>query len=94
MRFAAITLLALAAVGLGGCAFYHQETAALRMPRPKVESPELTSYAAANQDYPSVGGDILKGTSPHEAEAYAATIGAPPSPPADQTTPATNASAP
>ena len=75
-------------LGLGGCVAYHQENAALRMPRPQAEPRELTSYAAANDDYPSVGGDILKGTSPIEASAYDATVAAPPGP--DQTPPATN----
>jgi hypothetical protein len=88
MNVRTITLVAILAGGLGGCAFYHQENPALRMPRPKALSPELTSYAAANEDYPSVGGDILKGTSPHEAAAYDATVGAPPGPPADQNAPA------
>ncbi len=73
----AIGALALAAAGLGGCVSYHQENAALRMPRPAVDSPELTAYASADPDYPSVGGDILKGTSPREAAAYDATVNQP-----------------
>ena len=49
------------AAGLGGCARYHQEVAALRMARPPA-NPPLAAYAAAAPAYPSVGGDILKGT--------------------------------
>lgn len=74
----------LLAIGLGGCASYHQEVAALRMPRPTGEDPALAAYAAADRQYPSVGGDILKGTSPRSEAAYDATIGErvppPPSP--------------
>ncbi len=87
MRVSAIIGVAAMAAGLGGCVFYHQENAALRMPRPEVAPPELTSYAAANPDYPSVGGDILKGTSPHEVSAYDATVGQLPNAPADQSAP-------
>ena len=53
------------AVGLGGCVSYHQEIAALRMERPNGMDPTLAGYAAPDPVYPSVGGDILKGTSPH-----------------------------
>ena len=63
-------------IGLGGCVGYHQEVAALRMPRPIGEARALADYAAADPAYPSVGGDILKGTSPTAAEAaYDATVG-------------------
>ncbi len=65
------TLLA----ALGGCVSYHQETAALRMARPTGEAPALAAYAAAAPAYPSVGGDILKDTSPRSAAAYDATSG-------------------
>jgi hypothetical protein len=60
---------------LGGCVAYHQEVAALRMPRPTAEAPGLAGYAAADPRYPSVGGDILKGASPTSAAAYDATSG-------------------
>jgi hypothetical protein len=60
---------------LGGCVAYHQEVAALRMPRPSAEAPGLAGYAAADPRYPSVGGDILKGASPTSAAIYDATSG-------------------
>jgi hypothetical protein len=56
--------IGLAALGLGGCASYHQEVPALRMARPSGDSPELAAFARSDPDFPSVGGDILKGTSP------------------------------
>jgi hypothetical protein len=77
MKLTPLIGAALIAAGLDGCVSYHQEVAALRMPRPRVEPAELTSYATANNDYPSVGGDILKGTSPTEAAAYDATVNNP-----------------
>lgn len=64
-----------ATLNLGGCAHYHQEVAALRMVRPAVEPAELTAYARGDPNYPSVGGDILRGTSPTAAAAYEATSG-------------------
>jgi hypothetical protein len=64
---------ALLALGLGGCVSYHQETAALRMPRPNAEPAALAAYAAPDGDYPSTGGDILKGTSPTASATYDAT---------------------
>jgi hypothetical protein len=94
MKVTSIIGAALLAASLGGCVSYHQENAALRMPRPRVEPPELTSYAASNQDYPSVGGNILKGTSPTEAAAYDATVGAPAAPPADTNAPTGAAASP
>jgi hypothetical protein len=63
------------AIGLGGCAGYHQEVAALRMARPTGEARSLAAYAASDRAYPSVGGDILKGTSPRSEAAYDATVG-------------------
>jgi hypothetical protein len=74
---AAATLLSL---GLGGCVGYHQEVAALRMPRPDGDA-QLAAYAAADPQYPSVGGNILKGTSPRSEAAYDATVGARAPPP-------------
>jgi hypothetical protein len=61
------------AMSLGGCVAYHQEVAALRMPRPEAEPPALAAYARADPDYPTVGGNILKGTAPTAAAAYDAT---------------------
>jgi len=60
---------------LSGCVAHHQEVAALRMPRPTAEAPGLAGYAAADPDYPSVGGDILKGASPTSEAVYDATSG-------------------
>jgi hypothetical protein len=73
-----------AALNLGGCLHYHQEVAALRMARPTAEPVELSAYAPGDANYPSVGGDILKGTGPTAAAAYDATSGErvpPPAPP-------------
>jgi hypothetical protein len=77
MRLWAIGLLAggLLATSLGGCVAYHQEVAALRMPRPTAEAPGLAGYAAADPDYPSVGGDILRGAAARSAAVYDATSG-------------------
>jgi hypothetical protein len=73
----------LVAASLGGCVAYHQEVAALRMPRPSAEAPGLAGYAAADPRYPSVGGDILRGAASTSAAAYDATAGdrVPPPPP-------------
>jgi hypothetical protein len=80
---AAIVGMSVIATSLGGCVAYHQEVAALRMPRPAAEPPELAAYARANPDYPTVGGNILKGTAPTAAAAYDATSnGRDPAPPA------------
>jgi len=75
MRRWTMAAVGLLAVGLGGCASYHQEVAALRMPRPAGEAPALAAYAAADPRYPTVGGDILKDTSPRSGAAYDATLG-------------------
>ena len=75
MRNLIVASAALLSIGLGGCVGYHQEVAALRMPRPSAVAPGLAAYAAADQQYPSVGGDILKGTSPRSEAAYDATVG-------------------
>ena len=64
-----------ATLNLGGCTHYHQEVAALRMVRPAAELPELAAYAGSDANYPSVGGDILRGTGPNAAAAYEATSG-------------------
>jgi hypothetical protein len=74
-RISALCVLAALAAA---CVPYHQERTALRMPRPEAQPPELSAYAAPNKDFPTVGGDILKGTSPGETAAYQATVGAPP----------------
>jgi hypothetical protein len=83
MRCLTVAAAGWLAISLGGCVGYHQEVAALRMPRPTGEEPALAAYAAPDQQYPSVGGDILQGTSPTSEAAYDATVGArvPPPPP-------------
>jgi len=49
------------AVGLAGCvARTHQERVALRMVWPSPPPAALVAYAPPSNDYPSVGGDILK----------------------------------
>ena len=57
-----VVLAALAgAVALAGCVMpYHEENAALRMATPAAQSRALANYAGPNNDYPTVGGDILK----------------------------------
>jgi hypothetical protein len=45
------------------------------MTRPAAEPGELTAYAKGDPNYPSVGGDILKGAAPRAAAAYEATSG-------------------
>jgi hypothetical protein len=62
--------LAATAAGLAGCVTpTHVENAALTMPWPKSPSGELLAYAPPDDDYPSVGGDILKGASPADRAA-------------------------
>jgi hypothetical protein len=80
---------ALMAATLSACVFYHQERPALRMARPEAEPAALAAYTPPRSDYPTVGGDILKGTSPAESAAYQATTG-----PAELTPPAATPSAP
>ncbi len=73
MRRWVLATMSLLTASLGSCVAYHQEVAALRMPRPSSEAPGLAGYAAADPRYPSVGGDILRGASPTSAAAYDAT---------------------
>jgi len=82
MRRVRIVTAFLSLTSVGACAHYDQEVAALRMARPAAE-PELAAYAAPDASYPSVGGDILKGTSPTAGAAYDATSGGRVPPPAD-----------
>ena len=87
-----LAAIGLAAAGLAACVPYHQERPALRMARPNAEPPELSAYAPPNADYPSVGGDIRKGTAPTEEAAYQATTGGettitPPPPQREPTSP-------
>jgi len=63
---------------LAGCITgSHRENAALRMRWPVAPPAELVAYAPPDRDYPSTGGDILKGASPQEQTAARATAGAP-----------------
>lgn len=79
--------LAFATLNLGGCIHYHQEVAALRMARPMAEPAELSAFARPDPGYPSIGGDILRGTAPTAAAAYEATSGENVPPPADASQP-------
>lgn len=73
-RTLAVTLLG---VSLAGCITRtHVENAALTMPWPKPPSAELLAYAPPDTDYPSVGGDILKGASPADQAAAGAAAAA------------------
>jgi hypothetical protein len=67
--------LTFSVAALGGCVSYHQEDAALRMARPSGTPTDLADYAGRSQDYPSVGGDILKGAGSTAGAAYQATTG-------------------
>ena len=67
-------LATIAPLVLAGCvAHTHPESAALTMPWPK--SPDLLSAASASADFPSVGGDILKGASPEDQAAIRKSAG-------------------
>jgi hypothetical protein len=69
-------------LAMTGCvAATHQENAALRMPWPRSPSPALTAYAPPAKEYPSVGGDILRGASPADQAAARAAASGSPSPP-------------
>jgi len=70
MQLRLAALIGLVGIGLSGCVGYHQEVAALRMPRPAAGAPGLSAYATANRDYPSVGGNILKGSAPVASATY------------------------
>jgi hypothetical protein len=76
-----LTAVALALAMTGCVAATHQENAALRMPWPRSPSPALTAYAPPAKEYPSVGGDILKGASPADQAAARATASGPLTPP-------------
>ncbi|HEX7759690.1 MAG TPA: hypothetical protein VF459_09320 [Caulobacteraceae bacterium] len=73
--FKVATGLALGAALLGGCVMpYHEENAALRMVRPAAQTRALADYAAPNNDYPTVGGDILKNQNADFKAAPATTV--------------------
>jgi hypothetical protein len=70
MKATRVLMALLAALALAGCvAHTRPENAALRMPWPPESPPALLAYAPRDQDFPSVGGDILKGASPADLEA-------------------------
>ena len=70
MAFKRVLLAGLAGAALGGCvAATHPENAALRAPWPPESPPALLAFQPPSRDYPTVGGDILKGTSPADADA-------------------------
>ena len=61
-----LILVLAAGAGLAGCYTEHTENAARAMPFPQAQPAALLGYVKPNPDYPSIGGDILKGTSPEE----------------------------
>jgi hypothetical protein len=64
------TAVGLAAAALAGCvAHTRPENAAVQMPWPREAPPALMAYSPPDRDYPSVGGDVLKGASPADQEA-------------------------
>jgi hypothetical protein len=70
MRIPSMAICGMILAMLGACAGYHQEVAALRMPRPTAHSAQLAAYTPPRPNYPSVGGDILRGTAPKSSAAY------------------------
>ncbi len=67
-----IVLLA-AGAALTGCYTEHTENAAKAMAQPQAQPAALAGYVTPNPDYPSIGGDVLRGASPQEqAQARAA----------------------
>jgi hypothetical protein len=58
-----LALIAIALTASGCVASTLQENAALRAQRPQA-LPGLSEYVGSNDDFPSAGGDILRGTSP------------------------------
>jgi len=70
-----MVILCAAACALSGCVATHQENAALQAPWPGPQNPALLAFLPPLDEYPSVGGDILKGTSPaDQAAARAAAV--------------------
>lgn len=64
-----LILVLAAGACLAGCYTEHTINAAGHMPIPLAQPAALQSYVTPNPDYPSVGGDVLKGTSPEEQAA-------------------------
>jgi CRISPR-associated Cas5-like protein len=67
-RRTVVLILALA-VPLSACVTAYQEDVAKRMPWPTPPPSALLARAEPNDDYPTVGGDILKGSSLEELDA-------------------------
>jgi hypothetical protein len=65
-RYLSLTSVALMA---SGCVNGFHENAALRAERPSPPPAELSAYIAPRNDFPTVGGDILRGTSPADLAA-------------------------
>lgn len=69
-RVRTFALAGLAAAALSGCVAHRRpENAAVLMPWPRETAPSLMAFEPPDPDYPSVGGDILKGASPADQEA-------------------------
>ena len=63
------------AAGLGGCVAHTRvENAALTQPWPTAPAADLTAHAKPAGDYPTVSGDVLKGTSPADQAAARAEV--------------------
>ncbi|HEY5071543.1 MAG TPA: hypothetical protein VII63_05885 [Caulobacteraceae bacterium] len=70
MTIRQILAICLPALAVSGCiANTLPENAALRVPWPPESPPQLLAFGPPDADYPSVGGDTLKGASPAEQEA-------------------------
>jgi hypothetical protein len=74
-EFAAVAFVALAAAGC--VARTHQENAARRSTWPADKAGALASVSRPDVDWPSVNGDILRGTSPEELAKARATVSQP-----------------
>jgi hypothetical protein len=81
MNWRKAVLAGVACMGLTGCiATSYKENAALRMTKLEHSDPALDPFVAPDKDYPSAGGDILKGASPAEQAAARDAAAAPPPP--------------
>jgi hypothetical protein len=78
MRLGARVAIAILAASLSGCIYgVRQENAALRAARPPVPPAALAAYQPSQNDFPTVGGDILRGTSPADLAAARAEVARP-----------------
>ena len=83
MKIKSVLTVLFGAMALAGCVGPTRwENAAVRVPWPQESPPALTAYAPRDADYPSVGGDILKGASPTDLEAARAAADPPAAAPA------------